>query len=65
MEDGKIIELFFARSERAVVELSNKYGRVCRKIAFNIGSIFLCGWICMYEIVENNNSICYTENNYT
>lgn len=36
MEDGKIIELFFARSERAVVELSNKYGRVCRKIAFNI-----------------------------
>ncbi len=36
MEDGSIIKLFFARSEQAVVELSYKYGGICRKIAFNI-----------------------------
>lgn len=36
MEDSKIIELFFERSERAIVELSEKYGSVCMKIAFNI-----------------------------
>lgn len=36
MEDGRIIELFFSRSEKAVAELSNKYGAICRRIAFNI-----------------------------
>lgn len=36
MDDSKIIELFFVRSEQAIVELSYKYGGVCRKIAFNI-----------------------------
>ncbi len=36
MEDGRIIELFFSRSEQAVVELSYKYGELCRRIAYNI-----------------------------
>lgn len=36
MDDSKIIELFFLRSEQAIVELAYKYGRICRKIAFNI-----------------------------
>ena len=36
MEDGKIIELFFERSEQAIVELSDKYGRICHKVAYNI-----------------------------
>lgn len=36
MEDGRIIELFFSRSEQAIAELSNKYGAICRRIAFNI-----------------------------
>lgn len=36
MDDRKIIELFFERSEQAIVELSNKYGSVCTKVAFNI-----------------------------
>ena len=36
MEDVKIIELFLLRSEQAIVELSYKYGGICRKIAFNI-----------------------------
>ena len=36
MEDSKIIELFFERSEQAIIELSNKYGPICVKVADNI-----------------------------
>lgn len=36
MDDREIIKLFFERSEQAITELSNKYGTVCSKIAFNI-----------------------------
>ncbi len=36
MEDSIIIELFFERSESAIVELSNKYDSLCSKVANNI-----------------------------
>lgn len=36
MDDDKIIELFFERSEIAISELSKKYGPLCSKIANNI-----------------------------
>ena len=36
MEDSKIIELLYERSEQAIVELSKKYGDTCHKIAVNI-----------------------------
>ena len=36
LDDRKIIELFFERSEQAIIELSKKYGSVCSKVAFNI-----------------------------
>jgi len=36
LEDSKIIALFYERSEQAIVELSNKYGAVCNKVANNI-----------------------------
>lgn len=36
MDDSKIIELFYERSEQAIVELSKKYGSVCTKVAENI-----------------------------
>lgn len=36
IEDGKIIELFFRRSEQAIRELDEKYGNVCRKLSHNI-----------------------------
>lgn len=36
LDDKKIIELFFERSEEAIIELSAKYGPVCTKIAYNI-----------------------------
>lgn len=36
MDDSRIIELFYERSEQAIVELSAKYGAVCGKVARNI-----------------------------
>ncbi len=36
LEDSKIIELFFARAEQAITELSAKYGTACSRIARNI-----------------------------
>ena len=36
LDDRKIIEMFFERSEQAIIELSNKYGSVYAKVAFNI-----------------------------
>lgn len=36
MEDEKIIELFFDRSEQALQELDKKYGQVCHKLSRNI-----------------------------
>lgn len=36
MDDSRIIELFFERSEQAISELANKYGAVCGKVADNI-----------------------------
>ncbi len=36
MNDKKIIELFFARDERALAETEKKYGALCRYIASNI-----------------------------
>ena len=36
MEDREIIELFFERSEQAIVELSDKYGALCLRTASHI-----------------------------
>lgn len=36
MEDEKIIDLYFQRDERALVETSGKYGNYCRSIARGI-----------------------------
>ena len=36
LDDSKIIDLFYARSEQAIMELSTKYGAVCSKVAKNI-----------------------------
>ncbi len=36
VEDEKIIELFFARSEQAIKELDCKYGKTCHKLSYNI-----------------------------
>lgn len=36
MEDEKIIELFFARSEQGIQELDIKYGKICHRLSYNI-----------------------------
>ncbi len=36
MDDAKIIDLFWTRSERAIEETAIKYGSYCRSIAFRI-----------------------------
>lgn len=36
MEDEKIIELFFERSEQAIQELDIKYGKICRGFSYRI-----------------------------
>lgn len=36
MLDEKIIELFFERSDQAINELDNKYGKVLHKLSYNI-----------------------------
>ncbi len=36
MDDIRIIELFFERSEQALAETRTKYGRLCEKIAYSI-----------------------------
>ena len=36
MDDSKIIELYMARSEQAISETSQKYGRYCHYIAYSI-----------------------------
>lgn len=36
MDEKEIIDLYWARSERAIVETDQKYGKLCHRIAFNI-----------------------------
>ncbi len=36
LQDSQIIDLFFERSEKAITELSAKYGKACMKISYNI-----------------------------
>lgn len=41
LDDSKIIDLFFERSEQAIMELSAKYGSTCNKISYNILNNYL------------------------
>ena len=36
IDDEKIIDLFFERSEQGVRELDNKYGAICHNLSYNI-----------------------------
>lgn len=36
MDDSKILELYFQRSEAAISETEKKYGRYCQSISYNI-----------------------------
>lgn len=45
MEDAKIVELYWDRNERAIVETETKYGKLCKLIAKNIVG-------CMEDVEE-------------
>ena len=58
MEDARIVELFWARSEKAIEETSSKYGKYCYTIAYSIlansedaeesvNDTYLTAWNCM------------------
>ena len=36
IDDEKIIEMFFERSEQGIRELDNKYGKICHNLSYNI-----------------------------
>ena len=36
IDDEKILELFFARSEQGIRELDHKYGKICHNLSYNI-----------------------------
>ncbi len=38
IDDEKIIEMFFERSEQGIRELDNKYGKICHTLSYNIVS---------------------------
>ena len=49
MEDQRIIALFQSRSEQAITELANKYGRLCGRVANNILHNFLDAEECVND----------------
>lgn len=49
LDDSKIIDLFFERSEQAIMELSVKYGSICSKIAHNILNNYLDAEECVND----------------
>ncbi len=38
IEDEKIVEMFFKRSEQGIRELDKKYGKICHNLSYNIVS---------------------------
>lgn len=49
VEDEKIIEMFFERSEQAIAEVDIKYGKICHRLSFNI----LNSWPDVEECVND------------
>ena len=55
LEDRKIIELFYERSEDAIIELSNKYGSLCERVANNILNSRLDTEECVNGVFESGD----------
>ena len=58
MDDAKIVDMYWARDEKAIKETNVKYGRYCYQIAYNIlyneqdadesvNDTYLGAWNCM------------------
>ena len=68
MEDNQIIDLYFCRSEEAITQTDQKYGRYCYSIAYNIltnredaeesvSDTYLAAWKAMPPRKPNPTSI--------
>ena len=66
MEDNRIVDLYWARSEDAITETSEKYGKYCYAIAYNILSnaedadesvndTYLDAWHMLFERLYEDN----------
>ncbi len=65
MEDSRIIDLFWARSEFAIKETANKYSRYCYSISYNIVSSHEDAEECVNDTyLRAWNSIPPTRPNY-
>ncbi len=51
MEDSKIIDLYFERSEEAITRTAEKYGRLCRSIALRV--------VGSYEVAHGGENDTY------
>ena len=57
MQDDRIIDLFFERSEEAILALERKYGKLCRQISANIldsGAVEEClndSWLGVWNAI--------------
>lgn len=49
MEDEKIVDLFFARSDLAISELDTKYGKTCHQLSYKILNNLLDAEECVNE----------------
>lgn len=55
MDDTGIIELYFARNEKALTETAEKYGKLCHSLAFNI----LNSYEDSEECVNDTYKVCW------
>ena len=64
IDDEKIIELFFERSERGIQELDRKYGKICHNLSYHIvgnrqdaeecvNDAYLCAWNAIPPVRPN------------
>ena len=60
MEDNQIVDLYWARSEKAISETANKYGHYCYSIAYNI--LYIVTWNYMSISFRPCNGGCTPKN---
>ena len=53
MEDGRIIELYWDRDQRAIPETAGKYGRMLHGIAWNLLNGAVAWWLLFRQNRRN------------
>ena len=68
IDDEKIIELFFERSEQGIRELDMKYGKICHNLSYNIvnsrrdaeecvNDAYLGAWTTGFPFMPHNTGV--------